>query len=84
MKLLLDTNIVIDIASRREGYAASRDVLRFCELPGVEGFVSTTMVTDAAYILKKYLALDSVREAVRLLLHIVDVIAVQKADLIHA
>ena len=84
MKLLLDTNVVIDVASRRQGYAASRDVLRFCELPGVEGFVSTTTVMDAAYILKKYLALGSVREAVRLLLHIVNVIAVQKVDVMHA
>jgi len=84
MKLLLDTNIVIDVASRRQGYAESRDVLRFCELPEVEGFISTTTVMDAVYILKKYLAFDSVREAVRLLLHIADVVTVQKADVIQA
>ena len=84
MKLLLDTNIIIDVASKRQGYAESGDVLRFCELPGVQGFVSTTTVMDAAYILKKYLALDGVREAVRLLHHIVDVVAVRKVDVLHA
>ena len=84
MKLLLDTNVVIDIASRRQGYAASRDVLRFCELLRVEGFVSTTTVTDAVYILKKYLAPGSVRETVRVLLNIIDVVEVQKSDVMRA
>ena len=84
MKLLLDTNIVIDIASKRQGYVASRDLLRFCELHRVEGFVSTTTVTDAMYILRKYLAPGSVREAVRVLLNILDVVEVQKSDVMCA
>ena len=84
MRLLLDTNVVIDIASKRQGYAASRDVLRLCELSRVEGFVSTTTVTDAVYILKKYITPASVREAVRILLHIIDVVEVRKSDVMYA
>ena len=84
MKLLLDTNVVIDVVSKRPGYAASNDILRFCELRKAEGFVSTTTVTDAVYVLKKYLAPGDVREAVRTLLHIVDVVSVQKSDIMRA
>ena len=84
MKLLLDTNVVIDIVSKRPGYAASRDVLRFCELGKAKGFISTTTVTDAVYVLKKYLAPGDVREAMRTLLHIVDVAVVQKPDIVCA
>ena len=84
MKLLLDANVVIDIVSKRPGYAISRDVLRFCELGKAEGFVSTTTVTDAVYVLKKYIAPGDAREVVRTLLHIVDVAVVQKSDIVRA
>ena len=84
MKLLLDTNVVIDIVSKRPGYAISRDILRFCELGKANGFVSTTTVTDAVYILKKYLTSGDAREAVLTLLHIVDLAVVQKSDIAYA
>jgi predicted nucleic acid-binding protein len=78
---LLDTNIVVDILSRRTGYENSRAVLRFCEAGRVEGFVSVTTVTDVMYILRKHIEPSAVREAVQTLLAIVDVAGVLKSDI---
>jgi predicted nucleic acid-binding protein len=83
MRLLLDTNIVIDVLSKREGYADSLAVLRYCEIGRAEGYVSATTVTDVMYIMRKRVGPGALREAVRTLLTIVDVAGVLKGD-IHA
>jgi predicted nucleic acid-binding protein len=84
VKLLLDTNIVIDIISRREGYEESLNVLKCCEARKAEGFVSVTTVLDVMYILRKHIAPEQVKEAVRMFLAIVDVADVRKQDIIAA
>ena len=80
MRLLLDTNIVVDILSRREGYADSLGVLKHCEVGHAEGFVSAITVTDIMYILRKQIEPHAVRDAVQTLLAIVDVVGVLKSD----
>ena len=84
MKFMLDTNIVVDILSRREGYEDSLQVIRYCELGQVEGFVSAITVTDVMYILRKHISPERVREAVQTLLLIVDVANILKSDIISA
>ena len=84
MRLLLDTNIVVDILAKRTGYEDSRMILRYCEAGRVEGLVSATTVTDVMYILRKHIAPGAVREAVQTLLSIVDVAGVLKADIFAA
>ena len=81
MKLLLDTNIVVDILSRRAGYEDSLGILRACEVKRAEGFVSAVTVTDVMYILRKHIAPVDVREALSTLLAIVDVADVLKSDI---
>ena len=84
MKVLLDTNIIVDIISKRDGYEESLQVLRCCEIKKIDGYVSTTTVTDVMYILRKHLPPDKLREAVQTLLTTVGVSGVQKADITHA
>jgi predicted nucleic acid-binding protein len=81
---LLDTNIVIDVLSRREGYEDSLRVLRLCEAGAARGFVSTATVMDVMYILRKHLPADALRDAVRTLLTIVEVAEIQKTDILRA
>ena len=81
MKLLLDTNIVVDILSRRAGYADSLRVLQSCETKRAEGFVSAVTVTDVTYILRKHIAPADVRDALSTLLAIVDVADVLRSDI---
>lgn len=84
MKLLLDTNVIVDILSRRAGYEESLDVLRYCEVKKATGIVSTATVLDVMYILRKHISPDSVKEAVQTLLAIVEVEDVKKADILGA
>jgi len=84
MKVLLDTNIIVDIISKRDGYEESLQVLRCCEIKKIDGYVSTTTVTDVMYILRRHLPPEKLREAVQTLLITVGVSGVQKADITRA
>ena len=81
MKLMLDTNIVVDVISKREGCEESLEILKQCEMGTVYCFVSAVTVTDIMYILRKHLAQSLVREAVQTLLLIVDVANILKSDI---
>jgi predicted nucleic acid-binding protein len=81
MKLLLDTNIVVDIISRRAGYEESLNVLRCCEVKRIEGIVSAATVLDVMYILRKHISPADVKDAVQTLITIVDVADVKKCDI---
>jgi len=81
LKLMLDTNIVVDIISRRDGYEDSLNVLRCCEIGKANGFVSAITVTDCMYILRKHISPQAVRGAMQTLLSILDVADVLKNDI---
>jgi predicted nucleic acid-binding protein len=81
MNALLDTNVVVDILSKRDGYEDSLRILAFCETCRVTGFVSAVTVTDVMYILRKHISPDAVRNAVQTLLVIVKVEDVLKSDI---
>jgi len=81
MKLMIDTNIVVDVISRRNGYEESLQLIKYCELGKVDGFVSAITVTDVMYILRKHITPNLVCEAVQTLLLIVDVADVIKKDI---
>ena len=81
MKLLLDTNIIIDVLTKRQGYEESLALIKHCELGKASGFISATTVTDVVYILRKHIPPADVRDAVQTLLVIVDVAGVLKGDI---
>jgi predicted nucleic acid-binding protein len=85
MKLLIDTNIILDVLMKRaDFYDKSSRVLKLCEINKAEGFLSATSVTDVHYFLRKAVSHDQVRETMKTLLAIIDVAAVTKADIHHA
>lgn len=81
MNALLDTNVVVDILSKRGGYEDSLRILALCETFHICGFVSAVTVTDVMYILRKHIPPDAVRNAVQTLLIIVKVADVLKDDI---
>jgi predicted nucleic acid-binding protein len=81
MRLLLDTNIIVDILSRRDGYIDSLKVLKYCEIKKAKGYISAITVTDVMYILRKHIAPDSVRDALLTLMAIVDIADVTRTDI---
>ena len=59
MKIMIDTNIVLDVLLRREPFfQASYEVMKRSALEQVEGFVSATAATDIYYLLRRALKDD--------------------------
>jgi predicted nucleic acid-binding protein len=79
MKLFYDTNIIVDIISKRSGYAESFKVLEMTD----EGYVSTTSITDIMYILRKFNQHNEVTQSLQKLISIVTVSVVTLEDLIY-
>jgi predicted nucleic acid-binding protein len=54
VKVLIDTNIIVDVALDRDPFfAASEQVLRFVEQQRVEGYISASTFSDLYYIIRK-------------------------------
>ena len=81
MKVLLDTNIVVDNLARRDEYGDSLEILNLCESGGLEGVVSTVTMMDVMYILRKYLGSAEARGAALTLMQIADVVPANKSDI---
>jgi predicted nucleic acid-binding protein len=84
MILVLDTNIVVDVLSGRDGGEASLTVVRLCEIGGARGYVTTTTVTDVVYILRTYIKDGSIPDSVEKMLSILELAEVSKADIKNA
>ena len=81
MKILIDTNVVIDNLARRDLYGESLKIFDLCENGSVEGFVTTVTIMDVMYVLQKHLGKAEVRDAVQALMQIVDVVPALKSDI---
>ena len=53
MKILLDTNILIDWVSHRENYQYAREIVYLCASKKIEGCIAAHSVTNMFYILRK-------------------------------
>lgn len=73
MRILLDTNIVLDVLLKREPFfQASYEVMKLSALEQVEGFVSATAATDIYYLLRRALRdARAARESLEKLLQLV-------------
>ena len=82
MKLMIDTNVVLDVLLKRpEFYEKSKAVLDLCESKKILGFVSASSITDVFYLVRR--ALKNIEETYKIvgaLLNIVGVLSVTEAD----
>ena len=86
MKIMCDTNVIIDVLLEREAFTEdSYRVLKFCEEHKIDGFVSASSVTDIYYLVRKYThSTDFAYKAVGKLLEIVKVCSVTNNDILIA
>ncbi len=69
MKVLLDTNIIIDIALERQPYVTnSETVLAFVEQGQIEGYISASTISDLYYIIRKQKGRDLTIEFLQVIL----------------
>ena len=76
MKVLIDTNIVLDVLCNRQGLMeASRKVMQLCEVGKINGALCTLSLVNISYIARKQLNRDQIKEIVRqmgLIFHVED------------
>ncbi len=81
MRILLDTNVIIDNLARRDEYGESLEILTQCEIGVLEGIITTVTLMDVMYIMRKSLSTGELRESAKMLMQIVDVVPVLKSDI---
>ena len=85
MKILLDTNVVLDLLMRREPfYADAAKVFSKIEEGVVHAYVCATTITTIHYLLNKQLSVQQSKHSISLLLQLLDVAAVDKEVLLMA
>ncbi|MBM6992302.1 MAG: PIN domain-containing protein [Prevotella sp.] len=73
MNVFLDTNVIIDILQKREGYQIELNLLQLSSENRIQLFASSLTFVNCIYILRKYLGYERVFESVkelRQLIHI--------------
>lgn len=83
MKLLIDTNIVLDVLLRREPFCTgSTNVIKLAQREDIEEFISASAATDLYYISYRQLRDKSlVRELLKQLLRVVSVATVSEDEI---
>lgn len=86
MKVMIDTNVIIDVLLERENFVEeSYKVLSMCEEHRISGFVSASSVTDIYYLVRKYTHSNELAyNAIGKLLEIVKVCSVTNNDVLTA
>ena len=79
MRVLVDTNVVLDVLLERQPYAvAAADVFALVEESRIEGFLCATTVTTVDYLLGQALAPDKARTALQRLLDLFEIAPVNR------
>jgi len=85
MKVLIDTNVVLDILLNNAAfYANSMAVFVHAEQNRLEGYISAAAITDIYYITKKRLGKTVAREAIKKILKVFQPAAVTGDDILRA
>ena len=82
MKLLIDTNIILDALMTREPWAqAAQDIILACAEDKIEGCITASSFTDIHYILRKHLKdREQLKQKLLGLIAIVNVLDVTGTD----
>ena len=83
MKLLIDTNIVLDVLLKREPfYRKTMEVLELAQYNNVQEYVSAAAITDIYYIACKYVKdKESIRTLLKNLTKIVSIAVVSEKEI---
>ena len=85
MKIVVDTNIVLDtLACREPFFEQSQLVMQFIAEGKADGAITANAITDIYYILRKHLDKDSLKAALRGLMELLDIIAVTEDECLAA
>lgn len=82
MKVLIDTNIILDVLCKRPAfYEDSAKIFKLCEVKKISGVISALSIPNIMYILRKELDADKTREVLDSLMLIFSVADLKTDDL---
>lgn len=85
MKILIDTNIMLDILLAREPFLKpAKTLLHMVEQGQIQAFVTANSITDIVYVARKTYSPDEIRDAILIMLEQIDVIDVSRKDIVAA
>ena len=85
MKVLIDTNILLDVLCKRNGfYEDAAKIFRLCEIGKLSGYISALSVPNLVYIMRKELNAERIRDILEKLSLIFTVADLKADDLIRA
>ena len=68
MKLLIDTNILLDVLQKREPFVHTSSLIwKMCEVGSTEGYVSSLTFANLVYVMRKDLSPEKIEEILCLL-----------------
>lgn len=80
MKVLIDTNVVLDVLCKREGfYEDAARIMKYCEANKITGVISALTIPNIVYIMRKELDAQKTRDVIEKL-RLVFTVADLKAD----
>ena len=85
MKILIDTNVILDVlCNRKEFVDDSLKVFKYCEANQITGCISALSVPNIVYIMRKELDGEKVKEILTTLTSLFTVIDLRESDLTKA
>ncbi len=65
MKVLIDTNVILDVLYKREGfYEDSLKIWKLCEIRKIDGYISALSIPNIVYILRRELDPEKTLEVI--------------------
>ena len=85
MKVLIDTNIVLDVLYAREPFAEDASkIFKCCELKQIDGYVSALSIPNIVYVMRKEMDRERIRQMLETLTNIFSIADLREADLMKA
>lgn len=85
MKILIDTNVVLDVLCNRSEFVSdSLKVFKYCEAGQLTGYISALSIPNIVYIMRKELDSEKIKEILTSLTSIFTVIDLRESDLVKA
>jgi len=85
MKILIDTNIILDfLLARAPFFENAKKLMQLVDDNKTKAYITANSITDIVYIVRKTYTIDEIRTAILALLDRIDVIGVDREDILLA
>lgn len=85
MKVLVDTNVILDVlCNRKEFVTDSLRVFQCCEAQHITGYISALSIPNIVYIMRKELDPERIKEILHTLTMVFSIVELREGDLLKA